>query len=170
MKEVNTDEDSVPRVSPEPGGRKGSKPSFREFRNLRDEADWIAIDILNRYKAGIAFSDIGIFYTAPFVGAAVADSLVSDGIPFEWLKDTKSKNFRPGDDSVKLMTIHSSKGLQYQVGIIAGAGCLPYLSQDDDARLMYVAMTRATHELLITGSKRSVFTDRLKQICETQAA
>ncbi len=75
-----------------------------------------------------------------------------------------------GQDSVKLMTIHSSKGLQYSVCIIAGAGCLPYLSKEDDARLMYVAMTRATHELVITGSRRSVFTDRLKEICQIRAA
>lgn len=168
--EVKADDDSVPLVSPEPGGRKGPKPMFRESRNQWDEADSIARDIQQRRNAGIALSDIGVFYTAPFVGEAVAESLRRAGIPFEWLKDSKSKQWQPSQDSVKLMTIHSSKGLQYQVGIIAGAGCLPYRSQDDDARLMYVAMTRATHELLITGSKRSVFTDRLKQICEVQAA
>ena len=170
LQEVNTDEDSVPRVLPQPGGRKGPKPLFRESRNLQEEADCIARDIQQRRKAGTALNDIGVFHTAPFVGSAVAESLARAGIPFEWLKDAKSKQWQPGHDSVKLMTIHSSKGLQYQVCIIAGAGCLPYLSKDDDARLMYVAMTRATHELVITGSKRSVFTERLREICQTQAA
>ena len=71
---------------------------------------------------------------------------------------------------VKLMTMHSSKGLQYPVCAIAGAGCLPYMSKEDDARLMYVAMTRATHELVITGSRRTVFTERLREICRVRAA
>jgi len=35
---------------------------------------------------------------------------------------------------------------------------------------MYVAMTRATHELLITGSRRTVFTERLREVCEVEAA
>jgi hypothetical protein len=170
LQEVNADEDSVPLVMPEPGGRKGPKPVFRELRNVQEEADCIAHEILQRRKAGTAPSDMGVFYPAQYVGTAVAEALARADIPFEWLKDAKSKQWQPGHDSVKLMTMHSSKGLRYRVGIIAGAGCLPYLSKDDDARLMYVAMTRATHELLITGSKRSEFTDRLKEICRTQAA
>jgi superfamily I DNA/RNA helicase len=35
---------------------------------------------------------------------------------------------------------------------------------------MYVAMTRATHELLISTSKRSSFSERLRTICESRAA
>lgn len=56
------------------------------------------------------------------------------------------------------------------MGIIAGAGCLPWRSPAEDARLMYVAMTRATHELLITGSRRTVFTERLREVCGVEAA
>jgi superfamily I DNA/RNA helicase len=170
LHEVQADDDTVPLVSPEPGGRKGPKPVFRELRSMQDEADSIAREIGKRRKAGTAFSDIGVFYTAPFVATEVMASLTRAGIPFEWLKDPNAKSWQPGHDSVKLMTIHSSKGLQYQVGIIAGAGCLPWRSPAEDARLMYVAMTRATHELLITGSKRTVFTERLREICEVQAA
>ena len=170
LQEVKADDDGVPRVSPVPGGRKGSRPVFRESRNLQDEADSIAREIDKRRRAGMALNDIGVFYTAPYVATEVVASLTRAGIPYEWLKDPTSKQWQPGHDSVKLMTIHSSKGLQYQVGIIAGAGCLPYRSPAEDARLMYVAMTRATHELLITGSKRTMFTDRLKEICQTSVA
>lgn len=170
LQEVETDDDSVPLVMPEPGGRKGPQPVFRPLRSMQEEAESIARDIQQRRAAGTALSEIGVFYTAPFVGAEVAECLSRAGIPFEWLKDAKSKEWQPGHDSVKMMTIHSSKGLQYPVCIIAGAGCLPYQSRDDDARLMYVAMTRATHELVITGSKRTVFTDRLREICEVRAA
>lgn len=68
--------------------------------------------------------------------------------------------------------IHSSKGLQYQVGIIAGAGFLPWPpgTESGCAKLMYVAMTRATHELLITSSRNSAFSERLRGICGAKAA
>jgi superfamily I DNA/RNA helicase len=71
---------------------------------------------------------------------------------------------------VKLMTPHSSKGLQYRVAVIAGVGYWPYRSAADEAQLLYVAMTRATHELLITSSKSSAFTERLRSLCLPLAA
>jgi ATP-dependent exoDNAse (exonuclease V) beta subunit len=94
-----------------------------------------------------------VFYTVPFVGQAVKVALDYANIPVDWLKDSLSKNFNPRLDSVRLMTAHSSKGLQYQVVIVAGAGFLPYRSERDDAKVMYVALTGATHELIISTSK-----------------
>jgi ATP-dependent exoDNAse (exonuclease V) beta subunit len=40
---------------------------------------------------------------------------------------------------------------------------MPYKEEEvvSDARLLYVGMTRATEHLLMTGSKRSVFVQRL---------
>jgi ATP-dependent exoDNAse (exonuclease V) beta subunit len=113
---------------------------------------------------------MGVFYTALFVGQAVKEALDHASIPVDWLKDSVSKNFNPRLDSVRLMTAHSSKGLQYQVVIVAGAGFLPYRSERDDAKVMYVALTRATHELIITTSKTSSFSQRLKALCDPLAA
>jgi superfamily I DNA/RNA helicase len=106
-----------------------------------------------------------VFYTAPFVGQAVKEALDRAHIPVDWLKDSLSKNFNPRLDSVRLMTAHSSKGLQYQVVIVAGAGFLPYRSERDDAKVMYVALTRATRELIITTSRASSFSQRLRELC-----
>ena len=53
---------------------------------------------------------------------------------------------------------------------MAGAGFLPYRSERDDAKVMYVALTRATHELIITTSKTSSFSKRLKALCAPLAA
>ena len=72
--------------------------------------------------------------------------------------------------SVKLMTTQSSKGLQFRVCVIGGVGFWPYYSEADEARLLYVAMTRATHELVITSCKGSVFSERLQRLCEPLAA
>jgi superfamily I DNA/RNA helicase len=87
-----------------------------------------------------AWGEMEEFYTAPFVGLAVKDALDRANIPVDWLEDSLSKNINPRLDSVRLMTAHSSKGLQYQVVIVAGVGdCIkggggePFLSQSTAA-------------------------------------
>jgi DNA helicase II / ATP-dependent DNA helicase PcrA len=60
------------------------------------------------------------------------------------------------DDLVELMTIHASKGLEFDVVVISGAeeGVLPLTSdgncEEEERRLAYVAITRAKSLLIIT--------------------
>lgn len=65
------------------------------------------------------------------------------------------------DNKVQLLTMHSSKGLEFPVVIIAGSneGIIPHYkadtvsSIDEERRLWYVAMTRAEEFLFMTRSK-----------------
>jgi len=61
------------------------------------------------------------------------------------------------------MTIHSSKGLEFPMVIIAGLGFMPLKSLDvvSEAKLLYVAMTRSTEKLLLTSHSETEFTQRL---------
>lgn len=60
-----------------------------------------------------------------------------------------------GDDTVKLMTLHASKGLEFPVVFIAGVndGVIPITRDDSDIeeerRLLYVGMTRAKKRLFL---------------------
>lgn len=65
-------------------------------------------------------------------------------------------------NAVTLMTLHSSKGLEFPVVIIAGVeeGLLPFYSMEtsgadleEERRLMYVGMTRAEKKLYLTCTK-----------------
>lgn len=172
LQEVRADDDGVPLVAPESGSRSGPPPALFEADSLEREADCIARELQRRHEAGTAWSEMAVFYSAKFVAEKVASAFADAGIPCDWLKDSRSKNWDPHRDTVKLMTIQSSKGLQYPIGVIAGAGFLPYPPGSDTecVKLMYVAMTRATHELLITSSRRSAFSDRLRTICKPLAA
>ena len=73
-------------------------------------------------------------------------------------------------DTVKLITMHSIKGLEFPVVCIIGLneGVMPYLPNNDKQakfdeeingrKLLYVGMTRATEVLYLTSSSRpSVF-------------
>ena len=68
-----------------------------------------------------------------------------------------------GSEKINIMTLHAAKGLEFPVVIIPGLeeGNLPYKKSKDDAywleeerRLFYVGMTRATDELHILHSKQ----------------
>lgn len=73
------------------------------------------------------------------------------------LVEQRNRDLRP--DAVRLMTLHASKGLEFDVIWIAGTdeGVLPHeqAQQAEERRLFYVGMTRARHHLNIACSAES---------------
>ncbi|MHC5718765.1 MAG: 3'-5' exonuclease, partial [Nostoc sp.] len=64
------------------------------------------------------------------------------------------------------ITMHSSKGLEFPVVLIPGIGFMPheYNTPEEEARLLYVAMTRAMEQLILTSDRSSEFTSRLETV------
>jgi len=71
----------------------------------------------------------------------------------------------PNHDSVKVVTMHASKGLEFPVVLIPGIGYMPHPREDaaHEARLLYVGMTRAMDRLVVTHHADSGFATRLRQ-------
>ncbi len=112
------------------------------------------------------------------------DVNVEDFLAFSTLdSDTQAaKRREESKDAVKLMTVHSSKGLEFNVVFVAGIEeCLfPHQNSlgeasliEEERRLMYVAITRARNDLYLTcaeerlihGSKQRFVKSRfLKEI------
>ena len=68
--------------------------------------------------------------------------------------------------------MHSSKGLEFPLVIIPGLGQMPNAAEYEvaEARLLYVAMTRATERLLLIHQHDSIFSKRIRDsINEVQA-
>lgn len=159
------DEDHVPLVLPEAAGRHGPQPVVKKFSNYDQEAQYIAHVIEHLHKnQGIPWSDICVTYLQKWMGKKIASLFQLNAIPHQWLDSSKDKkNFKLSDDSVKLMTMHSSKGLEFPMVIVTGVGSLPYDDENPvpDAKLLYVAMTRSTDKLLLTSHRSSGFTKEL---------
>ena len=74
-----------------------------------------------------------------------------------------------GGDAVDLLTFHAAKGREWQRVVVIGAehGLVPHSSavtaaqRDEEARLLYVACTRAREELVVTWARRR--NDRLSR-------
>ena len=165
MQETNETEEDVPvLVKPKSVGRHGSIPSFTQLSTFSEESRYIAERIYYYLERGLKFNDIAIIYKTEFMARAIAKVLGDRDIPFEWLNaDRNSRYFNPNTQSLKLLTMHSSKGLEFPVVFISGIGYMPYSNQtiSDDARLLYVAMTRATEYLELTCHKDTPFVSRL---------
>ena len=70
---------------------------------------------------------------------------------------------KSADDTVTIVTMHSSKGLEFPIVAVSCAG-IPSnknATKADEAKLLYVAMTRSTDNLLITSHKESELFDEL---------
>jgi superfamily I DNA/RNA helicase len=162
----DADEDGIPLVKPEMAGRHGAAPRLFRAASLSAEAKHIAQQLMLCHANGTSWKDMAVLYHAHFIGDEVASALEQARIPYERLaKGGASRKYKAGEDSVKLMTMHSSKGLEFPVVAIAGLGFMPSKAekQADDARLLYVAMTRATDTLFITASKDSMFVKKWQQ-------
>jgi len=112
----------------------------------------------------MAWSDICVVYRSKWMGEKLNNAFKEANLPVQWLntKDSK-KQLSSSDQRIKLMTMHSSKGLDFPLVIIAGVGAMPSKQAEpaSEAKLLYVAMTRATEKLLVTADRQSAFTEIL---------
>jgi UvrD-like helicase C-terminal domain/Nuclease-related domain/AAA domain len=166
MTPVEAGEDDVPLVEPRSAGRRGPMPVLNQLASLQEEGDYIARVLIAANRKGRPWRDMAVLYRARFIAEEIAPRLRKARIPVQWLGDPNEKRkFQPSEDSVKLMTMHSSKGLEFSVVAIPGIGFMPMKEMDarEEAKLLYVAMTRAMHFLLLTSHRESNFVARLKE-------
>lgn len=66
----------------------------------------------------------------------------------------KGGHYQPGADTIQVMTMKVSRGLEFRVVALPGVGQLPASGEDEKeaARVFYMAATRATQRLVIAIS------------------
>jgi hypothetical protein len=157
------DEDGTPLVQPVSCGREGPAPLIVRLPSLRDEALKIADLLAAAHQEGHAWGDMAILCRRHSVMFECAGVLRARGLPHQVRE--RSGDFEPLANSIKVMTMHASKGLEFPVVAVPGMGQMPEEGEEvgDEARLFYVAATRATQRLIVTLSGAGTFGTALDQ-------
>ncbi|GGA48120.1 DEAD/DEAH box helicase [Dyella nitratireducens] len=158
------DDDDVPLIAPESAGRRGAIPILIRTENASAELHAIVERIRLEQQQGRTLSDVAVLFRNHWEGEKIHQALQHAGIASRHADGGGKSSLFSGEDSVKLVSMHSSKGLEFPVVIIPGLGALPKHGQDEaqEARLLYVAMTRATEQLILLHHEESVFTARIR--------
>ena len=148
----DSDEDGAPLLGPISCGRDGEEPEIRRLPTLGAEAAYVAQALAAAARDGRAWSDMAVLCHDTAVMDACAGALRRLQVPHTVRR--RPGDFRPEADTVKILTMRVSKGLEFPLVAIPGLGRLPAPDEDDKdaARLFYVAATRATEQLLVTVS------------------
>lgn len=165
MQEYEADEDSIPLIRPEAGGKVGQPPVLRRCADPQAENEFI-IKCLRKWQTlGRAWRDIAIVFRSGKTGARLARALDSANIPFLLAHDKTTKSdYDPEVNRVSLLTIHSSKGLEFATVVVAGIGEYAVTEEDieQEVRLLYIAMTRAMDNLLLVTCGHNTLTEQLQ--------
>lgn len=155
------DEDEVPLVQPISSGREGDAPVVIRLPSARAEAQKIAELLSAAHQEGHAWGDMAVICRHRAEMVSCADALRQRRLPHELRRG--SQPYNPTADTIKLLTMHVSKGLEFPVVALAGVGRMPAEGHEEaeEARLFYVAATRATQRLFIPLGGAGKFAERL---------
>ena len=167
------DDDGIPLVKPVSCGRDGPEPIVIHLPTLPEQAAKIAELLQGAHADGFAWGDMAVLCRDAKARDLCASTLAKRGVPVQ-------NRLGPGDydplaNSVKVMTMKVSKGLEFPVVAIPGVERLEHMGAEatepgegaqalaeaeaqargDAARALYVAATRATQRLVLGTDQRS---------------
>lgn len=171
--------DGIEIIPPQSTKRKGPEPIIKQFQDLKEEMNFVSksINFLHREKK-IPYSEIAILYRVKNgFNVSYVDQIISSlnkhALPYTWVtENTESKrNFNRSEETVKISTIDSAKGLDFRAVFIVNVESMPFRLEEVEERevsLLYIGMTRAIEWLFLTYSGESSFTQYLNQVVESK--
>ena len=82
---------------------------------------------------------MALIYRRYGIGKALAEVLERRAIPFQW-QQRKGAKYASTHDSVKIITMHSNKGLEFSLVGFPGLGVTPYTEKLQKAMTVLEAM------------------------------
>ena len=162
-------DDVMQSVLPASAGRRGPVPVLLLARHAREEAELIAERVAAALAVGRAPGEVAVLFRTRERMAVCAAMLRRQGVAVQSLGESKSLDWRHA--SVKLVTLHSAKGLEFALVVLAGLDAMPRADEtlDEALRLVYVGMTRATEELVLSAAGPSAMVQRVQNSLEAVA-
>ena len=153
----------------------GEYPSIYHENDVRNLADLIARKIRQLLKSNMAARDIAVLQVKSaeydiFV-AVLKEKLTAycPDVELDFIfssADKKALNLQK--NSIKIMNVESSKGLEFPHVFFIGLDYMPRLGEnrdvDSERKLAYVGMTRAQNKLFILGCENKGFLADIKEI------
>ena len=158
--------------------KRGFDPQLIPYETLDGQIEK-AVDIVGRLaEHGYSPKNAMILYRRKYVkGYPLVEKLLKElkekGIPYEWITEDNEKKatFHWAAASVKISTVHSAKGMDAPVVIILGAETFlskgKQANEQDEEKLMYVALTRAREFLAVLYTADGGMVPRLKDAMES---
>ena len=158
-------DDAPTLVQPYSAGRRGPLPVLLQARHAAEEAEAVADRVMAALAAGLALDEVAILCRTKAMMRPFERALAARGLPFQSMNQQTLRRFDARQPGLKLLTLHSAKGLEFALVFVAGLQAMPMVheSLDDALRLLYVAMTRATRELVLSAHGRSAIVERIEQ-------
>lgn len=136
--------------------------------SLRDQTTAIARDIAALLREGSRSpGEVAVLYTRRFQLGSVCNALRALGIEHQVALPRDADQLDMSQDTVKVMTVHSSKGLEFEAVFLCGLEYLPDVDAPggpQQARTGYVGATRAKDQLVITYSKDNPYLKRVRGV------
>src|SRR5690606_30476427 len=116
-------------------------------------------------------NDFAVLCHSNRLAGLIAGQLQKRGVAVLLASDAQRRAMFNGPPSVKVMTMHSSKGLEFDTVFIPGICELA--TRDDDAdrkqqqvRVLYVAMTRALRQLEMSHHGDSATVEQIRSVVD----
>ncbi|MFB8372279.1 3'-5' exonuclease [Paenibacillus taichungensis] len=178
QKVISTGADAIEIIPPQFTNRKGPEPLIYRSKSTQAEMAFVAksIDYLRREKS-FALKDIAILYRVQESNQVnsieeLGKALNENHLPYNWVtqNDLSKKNFNREEESIKVLTIDSAKGLDFRAVFMISIETMPRKagkSNEVDEREVsrfYIGMTRALEWLFLSYSGESQFTRYLDEV------
>lgn len=164
------EDDRVTGVAPSSSGRRGPRPVLIRARSAHEEAELLAARIADAVVAGTPLGEIAVLCRTRAQMAPIAEALARRGLPLQSMGSAGFQHFDWSQAGIRLVTLHSAKGLEFAHVHVAGLQRLPWRDEtlEDAVRLVYVAMTRATQSLVLSCCGSSPVVERLQAALQEQ--
>jgi superfamily I DNA/RNA helicase len=159
-------------IPPQSTKRKGPEPFIKRCNSISEEMDYVVQQIEKLHEESkIPYADMVILYRVQnshhtsYIEAIKA-KLGKHKLPYYWITENAQtkRNFDRSEDTIKISTIDSAKGLDFRAVFIVSIENMPFPLEEVEERevsLFYIGMTRALEWLYLTYSGTSKFTEYL---------